>query len=561
MMSARWEVQAADPVRAQRLAHALRVHPITAQLLLNRGMDSEPAARRFLHPTLRALDDPAAIPDLDRAVARLRLAIARREPIVLFSDSDVDGLTASVILFEALRACGADVRAIPSNRIDDGYGLPSVLVEELTTSRARLLVLVDCGTNQAEEVARLGRAGVETIIVDHHVPLERWAQPVALVNPHCGDGAGRELCSAGLALKLAQALLEAGARVEAWLDLAALGTLADCSRLIGDSRVLVAEGLPRIVRSHRPGLARLCEATGTSLPDPEHVVRRLIPRLNASGRLGDARAIWELLREEPEGSLDAWLEASEEAHDTTKALHRRILAEAQEQVGRMHFRDAYVVVVSRRGWHQGLMGPVASQLANRYGRPAIALAMGERQGVGSGRSVPMLNLLEALRACEGLLVRFGGHAQACGLTVEGQRVEEFRALVNEQAKRLLGPQGLVRTQVVDVELPLEALQGGWVEEVERLAPFGYGNPRPTMLVRGVTLEVVSSRVATLSRGRVTLTARGSFAMLVSGGHYDVVGSPVTQAGVLALSVSDARASTEPAAPAPTSGTTCTRAPG
>ena len=553
-----WHVHPADPARAASLARALGIRALTAQLLLNRGVRDPEDGARFLHPALPALGDPLALSGMARGVARIRRAVRACEPILIFGDSDVDGLTASVILYETLRGLGASVRATPSNRIEDGYGLPRAAVERIGGSATKLLILVDCGTNQSDDVRWLAEHGIDTIIVDHHVPLREWARPYALINPHHDGSVGRELCSAGLAFKVAQALSEGKAadRLAGLLDLAALATLADCSRLVGESRVLVAEGLPRIVASHRPGLRRLCEATGTVSPDPDQIVRRLIPRLNASGRLGDPSAVWHLLHSGEPDRVEAWMADAETAHETTKELRRQMIGEAREQVNRIHFKDQFVMVISRSGWHQGLMGPLASQLAQQYGRPAIAIAMDEHQGTGSGRSVPRFNLLEALQACEGMLRRFGGHAQACGLTVDRKHLDAFRERINEEARRTLGRDGLVRTKTADVELTLEALELRWVEETSRLAPFGYGNPRPTALIRRLRLEQASPRTGVLSDGTTRMAARGSFAALVVGEWYDVLATPAAEAGELTLLVSDARGAAEPSAPGLSAGTPC-----
>ena len=548
-MQSVWHLLPSHTQQAIRLADELSVDPITGQLLINRGIQHSLQASRFLSPRLDAWEDPTRISGVAAAVTRLIKAIRQREPVLIFGDSDVDGLTASVILYEVLRELGADVEAKQSNRLADGYGLPGALVQEIPRSSARLLLLVDCGTNQHDDVRSLEDAGVETIIIDHHLPISGvWAKPHALVNPHVTEGNGRELCSAGLALKVAQGLLsEAGReqRLARYLDLAALGTLADCAPLIGDNRAIVVEGVPRIVQSHRVGLARLCEQTQTSSPNAEQILKRLTPRLNASGRLGDPAAIWHLLLSREPDRIEAWLMQAERAHATTKQLYRRMIAEAQEQVNRIHFRDERVLVLSSRSWHPGLMGPLASQLVQRCGRPAIAVAMGAGQGVGSGRSVPHVNLLELVRACERFLVRFGGHAQACGLTVEPRNMERFRAGINEHARRALGEQGLLKMRMVDLELPLMAVTQRWVSEAERFAPFGQGNARPTVLLRDVRIATQSSSLAMLSDGAVKMPLRGRFAEPALDGRYDVVVSPSLMNGELTLTLGDVRGGAEP----------------
>ena len=545
-MRAEWRVARAEPEAAQALARALGLHPLTGQLLINRGVREPAQAARFLQPTADTLSDPGDIPGLMRAADRLRAAIQQREPIVLFGDSDVDGLTASAILYEVLQELGGQVTAVQSNRLADGYGLPSSLVRRLGRGAPALLLLVDCGTNQADEIHGLAGRGIQTVVVDHHVPLRGAAAPFALVNPHATGGPGQELCSAGLAFKLAQALLQEQRpeRLLAFVDLAALGTLADCSRLVGDNRVFVREGLPRIVDSRRRGLRRLCEATATRAADPDQVIRRLIPRLNAGGRLGESANIWRLLLEAQDERMEAWATAAESAHGEVKQLHRQTLAEAFEQVSRLHFKDQHVLVVSRAGWPPGVMGPVAAQLAQQYGRPAIAIAMGDAQGVGSGRSIPLFNLLAAVQACEQWLVRFGGHAQACGMTVDRRHLDAFHAQLNDQAHGALGQPGRRPARIIDLELTLAGLEPGWIGETERFKPFGAGNPKPTVLIRQVRIEPASARTGMVTDGQIRCAARGEFRDVALGARYDVLASPAVTKG-LELLVSDARAAGGP----------------
>lgn len=354
------------------------------------------------------------------------------------------------------------------------------------------------------------------------------------------------MCSAGLALKVAQALFGADApqRLPPYLDLASLGTVADCSPLVGESRIIVAEGLPRLLQTARPGLRKLCEATGLSEASVDAVARKLAPRLNASGRLGDTSAVWKLLGRQGDAAAQACLASAHAAHQQTKEWHRRVLAQAQAQVSRLHFRDRYVLVVSGEGWPQGVMGPVASQLAERYGRPAVAIAVNERVGVGSARSVPSVDLLQALTTCQDMLVRFGGHAQACGLTIDVQHVEAFRALLNQRVQEAVGPQGLRRTLLLDLELALGAVAADWVEELQRLRPFGQGNPRPAVLMRRMRLEPKSPRVGWICEGARRVLARGSYAGLRGDSRYDVVVSPSLDGdGTLTLSLRSVKDST------------------
>ena len=550
-----WDVLPSDPERAAMLAKACGVDPLIGQLLLNRGVSHPTEARHFLAPDFQALDDPLKLPEMAKAVARIRKAIKTTQPILVFGDADVDGVTASALVYELLttlarpgkskrRAGGAKVIVRLSNRLEDGYGFPRALIRPLIRLGIRLLILVDCGTNQPEEIEALARHGIETIVLDHHVPTPQAARPFALVNPAQGSGAGHELCSVGLALKLAQAMCpddEAG--VMRYLDLTVLGTLADHAPLIGDNRILVASGLARILQTPRPGLKQLCEAVAMTKPTPQQILQRLVPRLNAAGRLGNPRPVWRLLVEPSAQIADRLVDVLGEAHAKTKALHRRIQAEAHEQVNRIHFKDQYVVVVGQRGWHPGLMGPLASQLLERYARPAIAIAWDERIGVGSGRSTSVFNLFEALRACEGVLLRYGGHPQACGLTLKLANLETFREQINRHAHAALGRHRLVPRLTIDLELTLREVTTSFVSALEHFKPFGPGNPRPLILLRRLALERNPAGATWVTDGRTTrLRTRGGLAGLLSAERYDVVTSPALVEGRVVLSICDARIS-------------------
>ncbi|MBI4323434.1 MAG: DHH family phosphoesterase [Candidatus Omnitrophica bacterium] len=539
-----WTLHPADPARASALADRVEAAPLIGQLLLNRGLREATEAARFLNPSLSNLQDPLALPDMPRAIARLRRAVNARETIVIFGDSDVDGVTASAIVSETLTSLGARVSVALANRLSDGYGFPTRLIARLGRLGASLAVLVDCGTNQREEIRELARQGIETIVLDHHVPMEDLAAPAALVNPHCGDGAGRGLCSAGLAVKLVQALYPDDAeRLGRVMDLAALGTLADCAPLVGDNRIIVSEGLPRVLNTVRPGLRRLCEAVGVTQPSPDQLVQRLVPRLNAAGRLGDARPVLRLLVEDREREVERLAHVLTEAHQVTKTLSRQILVEAMEQAGRISCKDELVMVVGRRGWHPGLMGPVASQLMERYGRPAIAIALGDRTGTGSGRAPALFNLVEALGACQRSVLAYGGHAQACGLTIQATGLERLREEVNRHAERAGSRRSLGHTRVIDVEARLAHVTLPVAQVIDRFKPFGSGNPKPTVLISKVQLESDEDGRGWLTDQTARRRLRGRLAGLRSQERYDVVVSSVTLEREVALSLCDARLAT------------------
>ena len=539
-----WTLHPADPARASALADRVGVDPLVGQLLLNRGLREPAEAARFLDSSVSNLQDPLALPDMPRAIERLRRAADARETVVVFGDSDVDGVTASAIVSETLRAVGARVSVALADRLSDGYGFPARLITRLGRLGASLVVLVDCGTNQREETRELARQGIETIVIDHHVPMESLATPLALVNPHCGDGAGRGLCSAGLAVKLVQALYPDDAdRLNRVMDLAALGTLADYAPLVGDNRIMVSEGLPRILETARPGLRRLCEAVGVTQPTPEQLLLRLVPRLNAAGRLGNARPVLKLLVEDREPEAERLARTLGEAHHITKTLSRQILVEAMEQANRISCKQELVMVVGRRGWHPGLMGPVASQLMERYGRPAIAIALGDRTGTGSGRAPALFNLVEALGACTRSVLAYGGHAQACGLTIPSTGLERLREDVNRHAEGSGSRRHLGHTRVIDLEARLAHVTLPVAQEIDRFKPFGSGNPKPTVLISQVQLESDKEGRGWLTDHAARLRLRGRLAGLRSQERYDVVVSSVMLEREVALSLCDARLAT------------------
>lgn len=536
-----WDLLPADGERAAALAAACGLEVVVAQCLLHRGLRDRQAVTRFFSPELSALSDPRQLPDMAAAAARLQRAVAVGESIALFGDSDVDGITASAILFEWLTAQPAAVRARISNRIEDGYGLSAGAVAALKRSRPGVVVVIDCGTNQPDEIAALTRHGSDVIILDHHVPLEPAPAPFAFVNPHRGSVPSPGLCSAGLALKLVQALSQ-GRTDALWraVDLAALGTLADYAPLTGDNRIIVAAGLPRIIASDRPGLRQLCEAVEITAPTPEQVLRKLVPRLNAAGRLGSAAPVLELLTTSSPAVSARALEALGAAHATTKSLHQRILMQAYEQVNRTSFKDQLVVVVGGRGWHPGLMGPVAAQLVERFSRPAIAIALDGGTGVGSGRSMAGFNLVEALQACDGMLLRYGGHPQACGLTLSAERLEQFRERINRHAADTLDCRRLDPAVQVDAGVSLDQLTSSTAEQVERCAPFGTGNPKPVLRLSGVAVERDTARRGWACDHSRRVRLWGTLEGCAPDERYDLLVSPRLKDGELVLSLADAR---------------------
>lgn len=543
MRGSTWRILPADPLQAATLARRCGMDALIGQLLLNRGIRHAAEAQQFFAPRLASLNDPFQLPHMNTAVWRIRCAVDRKEPIVVFGDSDVDGVTAAAIVAEVITALGGLVTARLSDRLADGYGIPEHLIARLMRDQVKLLVAVDCGTNQPGIIRQLSEAGIETLILDHHVPITQPAKPLAFVNPKFHNTSGQELCSAGLAFKLAQALSQdAPDRLRGVSDLAMLGTLADYAPLIGDNRVMIAAGLEQLLTGQRPGLKVLCESVQLNTPTPEQILRRLIPRLNAPGRLGKAHLLWRALVAPSSVRAKRYAELLGAAHAQTKTLHRQILLEAQEQASRIHLKDHYVMVVGRNGWHPGVMGPIAAQLVDTYARPAIAIAFEDDTGIGSGRSIAAFDLFQALRACEGVLMRYGGHPQACGLTLARTHLETFRDRINQHAHGFLQRQELSRTLTIDAEVEAGWLTQRVAQTIQQFAPFGSGNSRPLFVLRNLLVQRQDAKTAWMTDGASRLRLRSRAMDIVPGERYDVVGGLELVGEEPAFSVSDARLS-------------------
>jgi single-stranded-DNA-specific exonuclease len=518
MTSHRWTVADPDP-RAADLARLLRTSPLIAQILLNRRLDDPVACHAFLAPKLSQLHDPASLAGLGAAAERIAEAIRRREKIVIYGDYDVDGITATAILWHAIRLLGGDVHYYIPHRIDEGYGLNSEAVWQICRDGAKLIVSVDCGITAIAPVQAARDAGVEVIVTDHHEWRSDDGTPVlpaasAIVHPRLPDERGAtypnpHLCGAGVAFKLAWGIGQAmagGARVgEAIRDflleataLAALGTIADVVPLVGENRVLARFGLGNIKKTQLVGLRALIEsaALADQKIDSVAVGFRLAPRLNACGRMGHAAAAVEMLTTAtPDRAIAIAIEL-EQHNRARQATERQIVDEAIEQIESLGYAEAdrHAIVVGGKGWSPGVVGIVASRLVDRYHRPTIVCGLEDGCGHGSGRSISGYHLAQALEACDAFLDTHGGHEMAAGLRVKQGQFDAFREAFCEHARRSLAPELLVPELKIDCEAELGHINAALVNDLERLGPFGPGNRRPLICCRGVELAADPRRV-------------------------------------------------------------------
>ena len=494
----RWEVEPApDAAASERLGRTLNVPQSFAALLLQRGHDAPDAARRFLRPRREDLHDPALLPDLPRAVERLAEAVRRRETVFVHGDYDVDGQCATAILTRVLQRAGTPVVPFVPHRLRDGYDLSGAGVRAASAAGASVLVTLDSGTTALEPVRAARGAGMDVIVVDHHLPGEVWPDAYALVNPRRPDSRYPcpDLCGAGLAWKVAVALSEALRLPDgmAWrlLDLVALATVADLVPLAGENRVLVRLGLKLMGETPWPGLAALIREAGLAEKPLRtgHLGFALGPRLNAAGRVGEAiDGLRLLLTDDPEEAarLAAQLERQ---NGERQALDQRTLDEALTDLEAAFdpARDAGVVL-ARDGWHPGVVGIVASRVLERVARPVFLIAFEGDVGKGSGRSVAGCDLHAALARCAPHLEKWGGHRMAAGLTIRRAHLDAFRTAFNAACAAQLDPAALAPTQRVDAVLPLEQLTDELERLVRALEPTGIGNPNPVFGMRGVRVE-------------------------------------------------------------------------
>jgi single-stranded-DNA-specific exonuclease len=491
-----WHLLPHDGAAIERLAAALAVSPVVAQLLLNRQVDTPELARRFLNAPLTGLYEPELLPGVTEAADRLYAAVRDGRPVCVYGDYDVDGVTGTAILLSALRLLGASPEFHVPHRVDEGYGLNGEALRRIAEGGAAVVVTVDCGIASVAEAEEARRLGLELIITDHHEPKDRLPAAAALVHPRLGAYPFKGLSGSGVAFKLAWALCKrasGGDKVtpalrECLLDavaLAALGTVADVVPLHDENRILVRHGLARLRRRPGDGLKALLRSAGleekTELAAGD-VGYSLGPRLNAAGRLGTARLAVELLTTPSAERAAELARYLEELNAQRQVLERRILHEAREMIDRDGLAEHPALVLAGAGWHPGLIGIVAGRLADQYGRPALMISLhGEAAAVGSARSVPNFALHEALGACADDLLGHGGHASAAGFRLRPQAVAGFRERFCALAARHFGGAPPAPRLLLDAEVPLAALTPGLADAVAQLEPYGAGNPQPLLL--------------------------------------------------------------------------------
>ena len=513
-----WRLLPHDPAAIYRLASALGLAPITAQLLLNRGLTSPDAARRFLDAPLSGLHAPELLPGVAQAAERIFQAVGDGRRICVYGDYDVDGVSGAAILLQCLRLLGAQVDLYVPHRLDEGYGLNCVALRQIAGAGASVVVTVDCGIASVAEAEEAKHLGLELIVTDHHEFKETLPNAAVLVHPRLPGSSYPfgGLSGSAVALKLAWALSQkasGGTRVtprfkEFLLDavaLASLGVVADVAPLLDENRIVVRYGLHRLRQVPPLGVRALCQAAGMedgAKLRAYDVGFRIAPRLNAAGRLGCARLVVDLLtttRADQATELARYLELQ---NAQRQQLERRMTADARRMIEEQGRQDDPALVLASAEWHGGVIGIVAGRLAESYARPALVIKLpspgenGAEVGLaaGSGRSVPGFILHEALQECSDLLIGHGGHPAAAGFRLRPENIDAFRERFC-QATATRRPEGPRPAELVlDAEAPLSALTFGLLNDLDRLEPYGAENRRPVFLAGGLQVEGEARKV-------------------------------------------------------------------
>ncbi|WP_415907692.1 single-stranded-DNA-specific exonuclease RecJ [Oleiharenicola sp. Vm1] len=501
----RWNYTPVHAERVAELARQLGTNEIVAELLMRIGHVEPEPATRFLQPTLATLADPFLVAHLDAAVARLIRALERRENVIVLGDYDVDGVSSTTLLVDVLRRLGLQPRYVVPRRLEEGYGLTRVAIDRaLEVAKPDLFVALDCGTNSHDEVTHLRSLGVDVIVVDHHRSKETPTFDALLINPHVhnvtDDHSWRHCCTVGLVFKLLHGLLKQlraqnypgvmDIRLRDYLDLVAMGTIADLVPLAGENRIFAKHGLHVLAATQRPGLRALMNVAGLKPENglaPVDISFRLGPRINASGRLADASLSVDLLLSQDPAFCRTAAQQLDDLNKERQEIERQITEQAETYVEKQ-FAEACGFVLYDESWHPGVVGIVAGRISRKFNRPAIVLGNEGDLAKGSGRGVSGVNLVELLGGCQGMLESWGGHPMAVGVALRKARIEEFRAQFNDVIRARRGLDACEPVIELSGWLDGQQVTEKLMDELDQLHPFGQGNPEPIFGVRGLRLR-------------------------------------------------------------------------
>lgn len=490
-MQKNWSIKHFNKDRAETLSKELNLSLASAQVLISRGIDSLDKAQRFLKSGLSDLSSPFDIPDMKKAVARVLKAKEKNELIFLFGDYDVDGITSVVLLKSLLLKEGFHVIHYLPHRVNDGYGLNKKIVKLIIEKKANLVITVDCGTTNVEEIKALKDAGIDTVVIDHHMPSKTLPNAAAIVNPKLKEKHLDYLAGVGVVFKFACALSNKFLKED--LDLVCLGTISDVMPLVEENRIIVKEGLSLLKQTEKEGLKALFEQARI---DKEKITTGYVsyiigPRINASGRIDSPEVAFRLLISDNASEAKEIAKELEKHNQARQKIESKILEEALALIEQeVNFCDQRIIVVAKDGWHRGVLGIIASRITERFYRPTIIISLDDLKGRGSARSIKNFHMLNALNDCSHHLEGFGGHAHAAGLDINKDNIPDFRHSINNIAKDVLLDTDLLPQLDIDAKINLNDLSQKMVAELDSFSPYGVGNPRPIFATTGLKLKSV-----------------------------------------------------------------------
>ena len=471
--------------------------PVIATILLNRGVQE---VETFIHPSAEQLPDPFLMKGMEPAAQRILQALDRGEHITVYGDYDVDGITSTAILVSFLKEHKAEVNYYIPDRLEEGYGMNRAAIDKIAALGTSLLITVDCGITAVDEVRYAKECGMDVIVTDHHECKEELPEAYCILNPKQPDCPYpfKKLAGVGVVFKLLQALttqmkFHMKELIEEYIDIVAIGTVADVMPLVGENRAIVKKGLELLKYTMNRGVRTLMETAkiDTSGLTTGSIGFMIAPRINAAGRMGDPKCAVELLLSKDDRTARRYAEQLDEENRDRQATEISILEDALNIIAyNREMEDDYVLVLDHEGWHHGIIGIVASKISEKFNKPCILISTGDGMGKGSGRSIKGFNLFQALEECSGELVKFGGHELAAGLSVETERIDEFRKHINQYAKSVMNEADFVPKIYVDAELPIEYINMNTVERLMILEPYGMGNASPVFFARKLTVTYI-----------------------------------------------------------------------
>lgn len=515
----RWIINKGQPDLQCSFARELNISPTIAGLLINRGITTTDAARWFFNCKLEETDNPWLLKGIKKAVGRLNTAKDQKEKVTIFGDYDADGITGTVLLMEALSEIGIDVSYYIPNRLEDGYDLSYEAVAKIANDKSSLLLTVDCGISALDEVKYAQSIPLDVIITDHHQPSEKLPKAFSIINPKLEDrdSPSYHLAGVGVAFKLAQALWDyfgfcPYTAYEKFLDIIALGTVGDIVPLLGENRIFVKHGLKRITETKREGLKSLLEIAGLNNKKMTtlEIAYGIAPRLNAAGRIGSASTAVELLMTSSSQKGYELAGFLNKENQKRQLLEENIFKEAQKQIEDLDLAKEKIIVVHSEFWHYGIIGIVASKLMEKYNRPVIIITFdtGNKEGRGSARSIPEFNIYEALKYASRYLLQFGGHERAAGLRILKENIENFKEYINKFAEMKMSEEMLIPAINIEGEVFFAELDESFLHQLEKMAPFGEGNPKPLLAYRGAKIERYRAVGKNNNHLKATITAEG-----------------------------------------------------